>query len=551
MLEAVNLNTTSDPSTLTQRELGAYYTSNELTAILSKWAIRTPNDLVLEPSFGGCGFLQSAVSRFLDVGCKQAHTQLYGCDIDPKAFNHLSTKLNTIESINNRFLHKDFLKVLPTDFLISSFEVIIGNPPYISLHNLSVEQLESVENWISNHLDLKISKRASLWAYFVLHGMSFLKEGGRMAWVLPGSFLQADYGVQLQKILLSQFGKVVVFNLGERAFLTEGTQERTIVLFCDEYGKSGQDFEINYCEFLSDLANAIDPTEDFLQTKENLKSTKNQLPDAYKTIANRDDVYTLGDLARVLIGTVTGANKFFVLSPAEVAKHQLESKYLNPILSKFAHIKGLEIAPKDFAQWQLEDHRCWIFHIDDESIASKTASAYVATFDEAQKSKNETFKKRPCWLASDDKRIPDAFLSYMNNIGPRLVLNSASINSTNTIHRVFFNDSVSLIQKKLAVISLHTTFSQLSAELVGRSYGSGVLKLEPTEAKKIKIVLPNDKTDKQINQVFSMLDELWRSGKLVAAQKQADDFILGDYSEKFASLHQSLQSLRKRRKRPN
>ena len=42
-----------------RKELGAYYTPSALSQVMSDWAIRKPTDKILEPSFGGCGFLES------------------------------------------------------------------------------------------------------------------------------------------------------------------------------------------------------------------------------------------------------------------------------------------------------------------------------------------------------------------------------------------------------------------------------------------------------------------------------------------------------------
>ena len=46
-----------------KKRLGAYYTPSEVTNILSNWAVRSGDDIILEPSFGGCNFLISALNR--------------------------------------------------------------------------------------------------------------------------------------------------------------------------------------------------------------------------------------------------------------------------------------------------------------------------------------------------------------------------------------------------------------------------------------------------------------------------------------------------------
>lgn len=537
----LNVQTQEDSLQLTQKELGAYYTPKDITQAICKWAIQSPNEYVLEPSFGGCGFLESAIERLTQLGCEQPHSYLFGSDIDPKAFDFLSEKLKTLEVLNKRFLQKDFLKISPADFQVTSFHSVIGNPPYISLHNLTDDQKDSVMDWRKNHPKLNISQRASLWAYFVLHSMQFLNDHGRMAWVLPGSFLDTFYGEQLQQILLEKFGFICILTLGERAFIDEGTEERTVVLLCDRFGESTESATSKYCSTLVSLVKALNSPETIIEDTDGLDYK------LYQEIMQNENTVSLGDLCTILIGTVTGANNFFVLSPSSVNKLGLENEYLNPILAKFNLVEGVRVSPADVDNWKANNYRCLILHAENEKNASAAVKAYASTFDRKAKDENKTFMKRPCWLAADDKRIPDAFFSYMNDHGPKLALNEAKINCTNSIHRVFFNQGIEESTKKIAVISLLTTFSQVSAELESRSYGSGVLKIEPSNAKCIKLLIPDNKTKREINTTYRKLNSLMRKGLVTEVERLANEFIFPNTD--VSNLSNVLYLLRSRRRR--
>jgi adenine-specific DNA-methyltransferase len=537
----LNMQTQEDSLQLSQKELGAYYTPKDITEAICKWAIQSPNEYVLEPSFGGCGFLESAIERLTQLGCDQPHSYLFGSDIDPKAFDFLSEKLKTLEVLNKRFLQKDFLQISPLDFQVTSFQSVIGNPPYISLHNLTDDQKISVMDWRKNHSELNISQRASLWAYFVLHSMQFLNENGRMAWVLPGSFLDTFYGEQLQRILLAKFGFICILTLGERAFIDEGTEERTVVLLCDRFGESTESATSKYCSTLVSLVEALNSPETIIEDTDGLDYK------LYQEILQSKNTVTLGDVCSILIGTVTGANNFFVLNPSTVNKLRLEDEYLNPILAKFNLVEGISVSHSDVEKWKANNHRCLILHAENESSASDAVKTYASTFDRKDKDDNKTFMKRLCWLAADDKRIPDAFFSYMNDHGPKLALNEAQINCTNSIHRVFFNKGLEESKKKLAVISLLTTFSQISAELESRSYGSGVLKIEPSNAKCIKLVLPDNRKKEEINATYRKLNSLMRKGMASEIERLANEFIFPNTD--VSNLSNVLNLLRSRRRR--
>jgi hypothetical protein len=72
----------------------------------------------------------------------------------------------------------------------------------------------------------------------------------------------------------------------------------------------------------------------------------------------------------------------------------------------------------------------------------------------------------------------------MSNAFPRLVANEARARSTNTIHNVWL---VNGVLPGALTVAFYNSLTLLSAELVGRSYGGGILKLEPTEAERLLI----------------------------------------------------------------
>ena len=97
-----------------------------------------------------------------------------------------------------------------------------------------------------------------------------------------------------------------------------------------------------------------------------------------------------------------------------------------------------------------------------------------------------------------------------------------------------------------------TSFSQLSAELVGRRYGSGVLKHEPREAEKINILLP-DVRPTTIETAFDRIDKSQRSGDRGEATWLADALIfeaagIQNWAKVSERLNKTLLEVRARRR---
>ena len=513
-----------------RRKLGAFYTPERLSQILSHWAIQSASDTVLEPSFGGCGFLQSARERLVELGSRNPRAQIYGCDVDPIAFQYLADVLGAPVDLA-RFVQADFLTVAPGGDWPQAFSAILANPPYIPYQNLEGDrrrELSSRKGLISG-----VGGRASLWAYFIAHAVSFLAPGGRMAWVLPGAFLQADYAKPIRDYLSSSFSRVAAVVLRERIFLEEGTDEETIILLADGHLNpgTGAGVELAEAKTLPDLVDLIEKwdagswTPNRPGSRPAALSLDLQQRSELSAIDSSEFCKSLGEIANVQIGLVTGANEFFVLSRKAVEAAGLLIDDCTPILAKFLAAQGIKYTADDHENYLVEGGRGYLVGSASRGLNARLA-LYFNTFPEDVKSGVSTFKKRRIWWKPDDGNVPDAFFPVMHHYGPRIVLNPDGQTNTNTIHRLYFRERISQTRRKLVAISILTTFSQISAEMVGRRYGSGVLKHEPREAEKIRLLLP-DISGKAVSAAFRRIDKALRAGDRGAATKIADTLIYG------------------------
>jgi adenine-specific DNA-methyltransferase len=538
-----------------KKEIGAYYTPSGVTRILSDWAIRSQDDNTLEPSFGSCGFLEASRDRLISLGSANIANQIFGCDIDRFAFDQLTSKFGLV-NVTNRFILADFLEVNPQCFSVQKFDAVLGNPPYISHHNMAVTQKYNAHA-IVRETGVKLSAKASLWAYFLIHGISFVKDGGRMAWVLPGSFLNTGYGKDVHDVLIKNFEIVSAVVLNERIFLSEGAEERSIIVLCENKGtKSAHDITVHYADSIVALEECI--------TSSTLRSTRNNFSGrvAYNLMSceakqvldslfMHSDMCDFGGLADIRIGIVTGDNGFFIVNKEDARKRCLTAAMLKPIVIKYRMISGLSFTQDDIDYEISTGVKCLLVDTTKMRNNSSSLIEYLKTYPAEKFNANRTFAKRRIWHRADDGKTPDAFMSYMQHNGPRIALNTAGTTSTNTVHRVYFKN-ISKQKQKMAAISFVSTLTQISAEIEGRSYGSGVLKQEPSEARKVKICIPNKLSVNEVNSLYKSIDDLLRKGKTEEARVAVDNAIyphLG-ISDKTASLlNETLSGLRKIRQR--
>ena len=520
-----------------RRRLGAYYTRGELTDVLCEWAIRDAGDAVLEPSFGGCDFLASARSQLERLGSAAPLDQLYGCDVDPAAFQeHLCGGLGVPAGAvgdggsDARFYPCDFLTLRPERVRAEGFDAVVANPPYVRHHEMSPSQRASADRAVEAYPWL--DGRANLWAHFVAHAHAFLRPGGRAAWVLPGSALYADYAAPVVEAAAREFGRLLVVQLGERLFRDEGAEESTVVLLADGRGGRGAQARVVFVDGVNNLAGIIAAWRrgEGVGAPYGGRAAAALLDlDVRRAIRTVDEVcgtVALGDVAEVRIGIVTGANRRFVLDETAARHHGLPNHALRPVLAKMVDARGLVLEEDDLAGARSSGSRCLLVDTSrlDQEPKGAPLRRYLADTAWAVKRPNRTFRKRTPWHRPDDGLVPDAFLSYMSGEGPRLVVNRTPYVSTNAIHRVTLRQGREGRAEALA-LGVVSTLGQLSAELEGRSYGAGVLKLEPSDARRLRLPV-SDVEGEGLAEASTEVDALLRAGNSDSARARADAYVL-------------------------
>lgn len=91
---------------------------------------------------------------------------------------------------------------------------------------------------------------------------------------------------------------------------------------------------------------------------------------------------------------------------------------------------------------------------------------------------------RTPWWRTPSLWEPDLFLLRQIHRAPRLTVNAAAATSTDTVHRVRLAAGVDA--GALAAV-FHNSVTFAFTEIMGRSYGGGVLELEPREAERLPI----------------------------------------------------------------
>lgn len=513
---------------------GGYYTPKAVAEWLTQWAVRKAADMVLEPSAGDGSFLEAAASRLLALGAEpaEAASQIKGVELldsEAKAAGERLTR--TLGACGkSAIVDGDFFGWREKQR--GMFDVVVGNPPFIRYQSFP-EPARGRAMALMERAGFKPNRLTNIWVPFVVAAAEALKPGGRLAMVIPAELLQVTYAAQLRVYLAERFKHIDVVACNELFF--DGAEQEVLLLLAD--GARDPDRARTACRVAFTEADTVAEVtrsvpKDLLAKAEekDVRGDKEKWLKYFlsareiglmRELRTHDRIVDMGRLAEVDVGIVTGANEFFILRRSEIARRKL-GKLIKRTISRSAHIRGAVLTDADWIALDDGDERVHIVDIRQNARGEVPAAAAAYIQDGEDRGLHTGYKcsiRKP-WYHVPTMWAPDAFLFRQIHDFPRIVLNQAGATATDTIHRVRARAGISASDISAAAF---THLTGASAEIEGRSYGGGVLELEPTEAE--RLLMPDAKALAAAIPLAEA-DEMIRKGKIAALLEANDAKVL-------------------------
>lgn len=484
---------------------------------------------MLDPSFGGCSFFRAGIETLARLGSPDPFSRLSGFDIDPDAETYLRALPGFTEDHTRFRIREDFLLFSQADKIEWRFDTVVGNPPYVRHHALSRDQVDVAQAALSQQ-GYQLPRTASYWSYFVLHSLSFLKQDGRLAMVLPMAFLSADYAKPVQEAIRDGFATSTIIILSERQFVH--ADERSLILLADGWQRAHRCSSFMEIDTPAALSQAFDRqnqkargvllNESWDIWREQLLSADTR--DLLCNLRTRSDVYTLDELAAITIGIVTGANDFFLLKPSQAVRLGITARYLRYCLSNASQLRSLANSGHEIKAISAADERCLLLVVPEGRLPGAVKNYVQGDLGRTVQS-HQKCRAREQWYRITDEAVPDAIVTPINGAFPKLVLNSAASLCTNSLYRVFWQREVSRREQKAVALAFASSLGGLSTELSGRVYGGGALKLEPSDLERVILPIPSGTTDR-IDDVFHRAGRFASAGDWQSVRRLADEEVL-------------------------
>lgn len=466
---------------LERNELGQFATPKNLSDSITLAALSyLPKDQkirFLEPSIGTGSFFSALLDHVADEQIEYA----CGYEIDE---HYARPSIDLWKNTILKYIVGDFLSFPPPQNEIDKFNLIVSNPPYVRHHHLRNGLKEKLYDKVKTTFGISFSKLSGLYCYFLSLTAKWLRNEGISVWLIPGEFLDVNYGVHVKDFLLNNVKLIRIHRFNPEAVQFSDALVTSVVVFYTT-GKTLDSVSFTSGE---DINN---PSAENVITRDKLNTSEKWSTWFFNSESKEEAKQTIGDYFCVKRGIATGSNKHFILSKKQLTELDVPDLYWKRILPSPRYVLQNVITQNgdgsipDLKELYLLNITC----NEDELVSLPQKLQNYLTKIREEIGNNYLVSKRKPWYRQENRSICPFLLTYMGrnaNEPFRLFLNLTNATASNGYLMLYPKFDWELIEKENPgfLKRLHQELLNISSSSFtesGRVYGGGLFKMEPKE----------------------------------------------------------------------
>lgn len=364
------------------------------------------------------------------------------------------------------------------------FDAAIGNPPFVRFQFLS-EDDKAVLPSLGLRLGVSFRGVSNLWIPILLVALASLRKGGAFAFILPSELFTGISAQTVRKWLVDETCELEARLYPPGSF--PGVLQEVVVLSGRRGHVESPSLELIQHTLTSDDQRWSHPLDRNASTWTRYLLSPAEL-DAFADAGSDPHVRSLGSVAKFEVAAVTGANEFFSVAAEVVDEFQLRD-WARPLLPRTRLAPGLRYTLTDHILATERGARTTLLDFSSElrdPLEADGPRRYLLSGEEAGLDRRYKTRIRSPWYRVPHIRAGRLMLSKRSHRYPRLILNDADVVTTDTIYRGWMRPGYEGREEDLAAV-FHNSFTMLSAEVEGRSFGGGVLELVPSEVARLAV----------------------------------------------------------------
>ena len=463
-----------------RKKLGQFFTPFSVACFMGQWLNRSQaaEPRILDPC-AGLGIFERALCSIDPAFSAKARFTLW--EKDPGLARDLSGICERLD-IQHSVTSNDF--VIEHDWA-ESYDAIIANPPYYKHHY--VQDKEDVRAVISSNVGAPFSVQTNIYCWFLIKSLALLKPGGRLAFIIPTEFLNANYGRFVKKHLVDSGFLRHIISVSYKSKTFNDAITTSCVLLAQKEVNSPSRIRF----YRADSHNQFGELSDFLADADYIEYESSDLDIERKwrsyfpgnqTFDRRtSNLVPFSTYGRFSRGIATGANVFFAMRPSAARERCLPKECLVPCLCKARQAPRKAFTRQDFEALLETDSPVFLF--DGEARKTEAVDRYIQIGEESGYQLRYLTRSRKPWY-SVEKRVPRSiWVSVFGREGVRFVWNESDCITLTCFH-VFRPSSAGEKYLPLLFLYLNSTIGRNFLELEKREYGDGLEKYEPNDINK-------------------------------------------------------------------
>jgi len=547
-----------------RRKLGQFRTPPTIAGLMAAWLVQDGDKTVLDPGMGAGALAAAAYKRKRALVDQPPLADIHGVDMNELAVVMAATSLALLNHGEPHNLGVgDFLDVAPDE--TEPVDTVISNPPYSRHHELDPTYKERINAQAETEVDGTVSALSPMYAYFYYHAAEFLAPGGRLSFITPSEFLETGYGESLKRFLLTEFDirALVLFDRDDDSKFDEALTTSLVSFLEKQDGEPSESADLTRIVRVdgdptqTELLSAIngDPEGDGDAEGETDWGFINVVPQADLDPAAKwtglfdplevdtSDLVALSELATVTRGIATGQNDYYCLTQREVDEWNIDEQYLSKIVRNARRVPGYDYTHADWAADREAGHEVWVLYhltdLDSETVdhlkptepdENRTLAAYEASThdgaaggiidylrhglsDDVAAHDGYLARHRTPWYVVDRRDPPPVVVTYMSRGGSRFIRNETDARTLSNLHGLYFDVDLTDAEQRALLAYLNSEFASEVVRRSGRTYASGMDKIEPNELEGVPVLDPRQLDDETVDALAARFDDLRRAAR--------------------------------------
>lgn len=467
------------------REKGQFWTPDWVADAMVAYALGGGADHLFDPAVGAGVFFRAAKRV---AGNEGRAVALLGSDIDDEPLR---------EALANGLTGSDLANVEVRDFVLDPpsgpFPAIVANPPYIRHHRLSAQVKARLKYLGRQLLGTALDGRAGYHVYFLLRALQLLAPGGRLACIMPADTCEGVFAPTLWQWVADRYCLDAVVTFAPDATPFPGVDTNAVV-FMIRHAPPDEAFCWARCEVAHTDDFRAWVASGFRHVSDAIPVVRRQTAEGIATGLSRPmrDVAAagpaLGEFAKVLRGIATGANEFFFLTSAGVARLGLPADVLVRAVGRTRDVAGDQITAEDLAALDRADRPTFLLSLDGRPRESLPPSvrAYLRQGEALGLPDRALIAMRRPWYKMEVRDAPAFLFAYLGRRHARFIANRAGVLPLTGFLCVYpKSDDPAFVDGLWRVLTHPDTIANLP--LVAKSYGGGAIKVEPRALERLTL----------------------------------------------------------------